>query len=76
MCQGFCICVSVFGCRLSLVRLCDSNFGITSVDDITIWISCAAFAYYYYYYYYYYGGGVWTGVVSGFVERTKFEAVN
>jgi len=30
----------VFGCRLSLVRLCDSDFGILP--------------YYYYYYYYYY----------------------
>ena len=51
----------VFVCRLSLVRLCDSDFGITPVDDITIGITCAAFcfhiahislAYYYYYYYY------------------------
>jgi hypothetical protein len=50
----FCSCMYVFGCRLSLVRLCDSDFGITPVDDITIGITCAAFAYYYYYYYYYY----------------------
>jgi len=28
----------VFGCRLSLVTLCDSDFGITPVDDITIGI--------------------------------------
>ena len=39
----------VFGCRLSLFRLCGSDFGITSVDDITNGTS-----YYYYYYYYYY----------------------
>jgi hypothetical protein len=25
----------VFGCRLSLFRLCGSDFGITAVDDIT-----------------------------------------
>ena len=31
----FCICVYVFGCRLSLFRLCGSDFGITPVDDIT-----------------------------------------
>ena len=44
--------------------LCDSDFGITPVDDITNGITCAAFCfhivhyycycYYYYYYYYYY----------------------
>jgi hypothetical protein len=28
-----CICIYVFGCRLSLFRLCDSDFGITPVDD-------------------------------------------
>jgi len=33
----------VFGCRLSLVRLYDSDFGITPVDDITIGITCAVF---------------------------------
>jgi len=27
--------VYVFGCRLSLFRLCGSDFGITPVDDIT-----------------------------------------
>jgi len=32
----------VLGCRLSLVRLCDIDFGITPVDDITIGITCAA----------------------------------
>jgi len=41
----FCICVYVFGCKLSLVRLCDSDFGITPVDDITIGITCAAFCF-------------------------------
>jgi len=39
----FCSCVYVLGCRLSPVRLCDSDFGITPVDDITIGINCAAF---------------------------------
>jgi len=33
----------VFGCKLSLVRLCGSDFGITPVDDITIGITCATF---------------------------------
>ena len=41
----FCICVYVFGCRLSLLSLCDSDFGNTPVDDITIGITCAAFCY-------------------------------
>ena len=36
--QNFCSCIYVLGCKLSLVRLCDSDFGITSVDDITIGI--------------------------------------
>ena len=36
--RDFCICMYVFGCRLSLVTLCDSDFGITPVDDITIGI--------------------------------------
>ena len=31
------------GCRLSVVRLCDSDFRIAPVDDITIGITCAAF---------------------------------
>ena len=43
--QTFFICIHVFGCRLSLVRLCDSDFGITPVDDITIGITCAAFCF-------------------------------
>jgi len=33
------------GCKLSVVRLCDSDFGITPVDDITIAITCAAFCF-------------------------------
>ena len=48
MCQQlqiFCSCIYVFGCKLSLVRLCDSDFGITPVDDITIGITCAAFCF-------------------------------
>ena len=40
-----CICVYVLGCKLSLVRLCDSDFGITPVDDITIGTTCAAFCF-------------------------------
>ena len=40
----FCSCIYVFGCKLSLVRLCDSVFGITPVD-ITIGITCAAFCF-------------------------------
>ena len=35
----------VLGCKLSVVRLCDSDFGITPVDDITIGITCAAFCF-------------------------------
>jgi len=31
----------VFGCKLSLVRLCDSDVGITPVDDISVGITCA-----------------------------------
>jgi len=41
----FCRCRYVLGCGLSLVRLCDSDFGITPVDDVTIWISCTAFCF-------------------------------
>jgi hypothetical protein len=41
----FIISVYVFGCKLSLFRLCDSDFGITPVDDITIGINCAAFCF-------------------------------
>ena len=41
----FCSCIYVLGCRLSLVRLCDSDFGITPVEDITIEITCVAFCF-------------------------------
>ena len=41
----FCSCIYVLGRRLSLVRLCDSDFGITAVDDITFGITCAAFCF-------------------------------
>jgi hypothetical protein len=41
----FCICVCVLGCKLSGFRLCDSDFRITAVDDITIGITCAAFCF-------------------------------
>jgi len=35
----FCICIYVLGCKSSLFRLCDSDFGITPVDDITIGVT-------------------------------------
>ena len=38
----FCSCLYVLGCRLSVVRLCGSDFGITAVEDITVGITCAA----------------------------------
>ena len=41
----FCSCICVLGCRLSFVKLCDSDFGITPVDDITIGITCVAFCF-------------------------------
>jgi len=41
----FCICVYVLGCKLSLFRLCDSDFGITVVDDNAIRINSAAFCF-------------------------------
>ena len=41
----FCNCLYVLGCKLSLVRLCVSDFGITPVDDITIGITCATFCF-------------------------------
>jgi hypothetical protein len=41
----FCNCIYVLGCKLSGFRLCDSDFGITAVDDITIGINCAAFGF-------------------------------
>jgi hypothetical protein len=37
-----CICIYVFGCRLSLFRLCDSDFGIIPVAEITIGTACTA----------------------------------
>jgi len=41
----FCSCIYVLGCKLSVVRLCDSDFGITTVNDITIGVTCAAFCF-------------------------------
>ena len=41
----FCIRVNVLGCKLNLFRLCDSDFGITPVDDITIRITCTVLAF-------------------------------
>ena len=41
----FCSCIYILGCMLSLVRFCDSDFGITPVDDITIGATCAAFCF-------------------------------
>jgi len=41
----FYTCIYVFGSKLSLVRLCDSDFGITPVDDIIIGITYAAFCF-------------------------------
>jgi hypothetical protein len=38
----FCICIYVFGCRLSLFRLCDSDFGIIPLAEITIGTTCTA----------------------------------
>jgi len=38
----FCSFMYIFGCKLSLDRLCDSDFGITPVGDIIIGITCAA----------------------------------
>jgi len=48
MCQELQIFAVVYmysGCKLSLGRLCGSDFGITPVDDITIGIICAAFCF-------------------------------
>ena len=41
----FCSCIYVLGCKLSQFRLCESEFGITPVDDITIGITRAAFCF-------------------------------
>jgi hypothetical protein len=35
----------VFGCKLNLFRLYDSDFGITPVDDIAIGITCTVFCF-------------------------------
>ena len=35
----------VVGCKLSVVRLCDIDFGIAAVDGITVGITCAAFCF-------------------------------
>jgi len=35
----FCSCIYVLGCKLSLVRLCYSDFGITPIDDDIIIIN-------------------------------------
>jgi len=43
--RDFYSCIYVLGCRLSVFRLCDSDCGITPVDDITIGITCAAFCF-------------------------------
>ena len=40
-----CIYIYILGCKLSVIRLCDGDFGITHVDDITIDITCAAFCF-------------------------------
>ena len=50
MCQELqifcnCIYIYIFGCRLSLVRLRDSDFGITTVHEITIGNTSAAFCF-------------------------------
>jgi hypothetical protein len=37
--------MDVFGCKLSLFRLCDGDFGTTPVYVITIGITCAAFCF-------------------------------
>ena len=41
----FCSCIYILGCRLSVVRLCDSDFGITPVNDIAVGITFAAFCF-------------------------------
>jgi uncharacterized membrane protein YgcG len=42
---AFCVCIYVFGCKLSLFGLCDSDLGITPVGDITIGITCTVFCF-------------------------------
>ena len=41
----FCICMYVLGCRSSLFRLCDNDFGITPVDEITNGITWDVFCF-------------------------------
>jgi len=43
--QNFAVVCMYSGVKLCLFRLCDSDFGITPVDDITIEIICAAFCF-------------------------------
>ena len=43
--QIFAFFLYVLGCKLSLFRLCGSNFGITPVDDITNGIAWAVFCF-------------------------------
>jgi hypothetical protein len=38
----FCICIYALGCRLSLFKLCDSDFGIIPVAEIAIGTACTA----------------------------------
>jgi len=48
MCQElqiFAIVYICIGVPVKSVRLCDCDFGITTVDDITIGINCAAFCF-------------------------------
>ena len=47
MCQELQILAAVYmyWSASCLVRLCDSDFGITPVDDITVGITCAAFCF-------------------------------
>ena len=35
----------VLGCKLNVVRLCDSDIGITPVDEITTGITCTVFCF-------------------------------
>jgi hypothetical protein len=42
---SFCTRIYVFGCRLSLSKLCDSDFGIIPVAEITIGTACTAFCF-------------------------------
>ena len=45
ICNCIYIYIYIFECKLSLVRLCDSDFGIIPADGITIGITCAAFCF-------------------------------